>query len=557
MTSIVKHMAMLAAALGLAACGGGNGAGSSPFGGGGTGGGGTAPVASDIALTLSATNVDNSGANVVTVVVTAVNASRVALSGVPVTIGVDNNAVVVVGASSTGENGQLTATVNIGSDRSNRIVTVTATSGALVRTAAFQVTGARLQATLLPAVVFPGNAAQVQYRLTDVNSNPMAGQAISVSGGGLTGASGTTGGNGEFVFNYSAPATPGNLDITAQAGGVTDIKTVLVQSGSSSIPPVPAGSVLSASVTANPSVIGVNTATTNNRSEIRALFLGSNNAPIRNVRVRFDLAGDVNSIGGAMSSGSNVVYSDPNGIASSAYVPGSRSSPTDGLTVRACWGYVDFASGSCPNQTMVTLTVTSEALAVTIGTDNTIATGAGGLTYIKRYVVLVVDASGQAKADVQLSPSIDLTSYVKGFYAVPSAWTRSSPGFTGPTCLNEDINRNGVLEAGENDGLVTSGVPDNANGMLEPRKSDVAITMVGGNRTNLSGIAILQIEYPKNVATWVDFLITIAASGVSGTEGRATWTGQLPAAASEFTAAIAPSFVVSPYGFAASCSDPN
>ena len=179
------------------------------------------------------------------------------------------------------------------------------------------------------------------------------------------------------------------------------------------------------------------------------------------------------------------------------------------------------------------------------------------MTYIKRYVVLVVDASGQAKADVQLSPSIDLTSYVKGYYAVPSAWTRNSPGFTGPTCLNEDINRNGVLEAGENDGLVTSGVPDNANGMLEPRKSDVAITMVGGNRTNASGIAILQIEYPKNVATWVDFLITIAASGVSGTEGRATWTGQLPAAASEFTAAIAPSFAVSPYGFAASCSDPN
>jgi hypothetical protein len=156
-----------------------------------------------------------------------------------------------------------------------------------------------------------------------------------------------------------------------------------------------------------------------------------------------------------------------------------------------------------------------------------------------------------------LSPSIDLTSYIKGYYAVPSAWTRDAPGFTGPTCLNEDINRNGVLEADENDGLVTFGVADNANGMLEPRKSDVAITMVGGNRTDASGIAILQIEYPKNVATWVNFLITIAASGIAGTEGRATWTGQLPAAASEFEGEIAPSFVVSPYGVTASCSDPR
>ena len=158
---------------------------------------------------------------------------------------------------------------------------------------------------------------------------------------------------------------------------------------------------------------------------------------------------------------------------------------------------------------------------MTIGTNNQIEIGSGGLTYIKKYVVLVVDASGQAKADVQLTPSIDLVAYVKGSYpSAPSAWSQVQTA----TCLNEDINRNGVLEGVENDGLDTlnsSGVPipDNANGTLEPRKSDVAITMVGGNRTNASGIAILQIEYPKNVATWVDFLITVSASGISGTEG--------------------------------------
>lgn len=556
MMRILKALVTLTLAGLLVSCGGGGGdAGTPPFGGGGGGGG--APVANDLSISLSATSITNSGSDIVTVTVTAVDAARVALAGIPVTIGVDNNAVVVVGASSTDAQGQVTATVNVGADRSNRIVTVTATSGSLERSAAFQVTGARLQATLLPAVVSPGATAQVQYRLTDVNSNPMTGQAISVSGGSITGAQGTTGSNGEFNFTYTAPAAAGNLDITAQAGGVTVVQTVLVQSGSSTIPPVTAGSVLSASVTANPSVVPVNSDTTNNRSEIRALFLGSNNAPIRNVRTRFDLNGDVNSIGGTMSSGSNIVYSDANGVAVSAYIPGSRSSPTDGLTVRACWDYTDFAAGTCPNQALVTLTVTSEALAVTIGTDNTITEGGSGLTYIKRFVVLVVDASGQAKADVQLSPSIDLTSYVKGFYAVPGAWTRGAPGFTGPTCLNEDINRNGVLEASENDGLVTSGVPDNANGTLEPRKSDVAITMVDGNQTNASGIAILQIEYPKNVATWVNFLITVAASGVSGTEGRTTWVGQLPAAAAEFESDVPPSFVVSPYGIAGSCFDPD
>jgi hypothetical protein len=565
---IIKGMAALLLGLALAACGGGGGsAGTPPFGGGGGGGG---AVADDLTLTLDRTNVTNAGSETVTATVTAVDSSRVAVSGVPVTIGVDNNAVVVVGSAVTGSDGKLTATINMGTDRSQRVITVTATSGSLTRTAAFQVTGPAIEGTALPAVVQPGQSAQVQFRLVDINKNPMTGQAISVSGAGLTTVEGQTGSNGEFNFNYTAPASTGNLDITAQAGGVSRVVTVLVQSASSSIPTAcPSGApnfpncVLSPSVTANPSVVAVNSATTNNRSEIRALFLGPNNAPIRNVRARFDLAGDVNSIGGEMSSKDNLVYSDVNGVANSAYIPAGRSSPTDGVTIRACWDYVDFPAGTCPRQVTTTLTVIAEPLAVSIGTDNTITSGAGGLTYIKKYVVLVVDSSGQAKADVQISPSVDLVAYLKGFYVRSGTWTRSpaAGGSVSGICLNEDINRNGVIEAVENDGLPTASpigpVEDNGNGTLEPRKSDVAISMVDGNRTNSSGIAILQIEYPKNVATWVNFLITVAASGVSGTEGRATWSGQLGAEADEFTATPPPSFVVSPYGTATSCANPN
>ena len=52
----------------------------------------------------------------------------------------------------------------------------------------------------------------------------------------------------------------------------------------------------------------------------------------------------------ALTSGTNVVYSDANGVATTAYVPGSRFSPTDGLTVRACWSANDFAGRRrCPN----------------------------------------------------------------------------------------------------------------------------------------------------------------------------------------------------------------
>ncbi len=559
----ILHLCLaLLCTLALASCGGGGGdTGTATFGGGsgsGTGdatGGVVVPVAADLSIVLSATTVSNAGTESVTATVTAVDAARNALSGIPVTVSVDNGGVAVVSAATTDTTGKVTAAIGIGADRSNRVISVTATSGSIVRVAAFQVTGAKLLATLLPAVVAPSTAAQVQYRLVDVNSNPMVGQAVSVSGAGVTAAQGVTGSNGEYTFAYTSPAAAGNLDLTATAGGVSLVQTVVVQSGAGTIPAVPGGSVQSASVSANPSVVAINTSTTNNRAEIRALFQGSANAPIPNVRVRFDLNGDSNSVGGTISSGTNLIYSDANGVATSAYVPGSRSSPTDGLTIRACWDYTDFAAGTCPNASLRTITVASEALSVRIGTDNTIdTTGAGGLTYIKKFVILVVDSAGQAKSDVQITPSIDLLSYIKGYYEGPGAWTRRGPaspagaGFTGPTCLNEDANRNGVLDGGED---------ANANGQLDPRKADVAITMVGGSKTNASGVAVLQIEYPKNIATWVNFRILVAAGGISGTEGRDQYLGLLPADAASFTSTTPPAFVTSPYGIAATCANPN
>lgn len=554
---VIKWLVAIFAAVVLASCGsGGCDAGESPLtGANACSGDGGGAEAADLSIVLSTTSVDNSGSETVSVTVTAVDASRVGLSGIPVAMSVNNGAVILVDEAETDANGRITATVSIGADRSNRVVSVTAVSGELTRVAAFQVTGARLQATLLPTVIEPGDAGEIQYRLVDVNSNPLVGQPITVTAAGITGATGETGPNGEYTFSYTAPAAAGNLDVTATAGGVTLVETVLVQGGSGSIPTVPVGSVLSASISANPSVVAVNTTTTsNNRAEVRALFLGANNAPIKNIRARFDLDGDQNSIGGTIVSGNNIVYSNDNGIAITAYVPGTRFSPTDGLTVRACWDYADFAAGTCPNAVRVSMTVTSEALSVTIGTDNKISTGASDLTYIKKFVILVVDSAGQAKGNVQITPSIDLLRYYKGYYDGPGAWNRNGPpipnsrGNLAAVCANEDTNRNGVLEDSED---------INNNGKIEPRKSDVAVTMVGGNTTDENGLAYLQIEYPKNVATWLDYEILVAASGIAGTEGRTTWTGTLGALAAEFDGDIAPSFAVSPYGIGSPCSNPN
>lgn len=541
----VKRCGCVLVSVLLLACGGGGGdAGSSSFTPTTSGGTGTTavPTAADLLVSLSSTSLTNSGTNTIGVTVTAVNASRVAVANVPVTISVDNSAVAVVSGSATGADGKLTATVQTGTDRSNRIVTVTATAGSVQKSASFSVVGAKLDASVLQAVIAPGTTGQIQYRLTDVNSNPMVGLPISVSGAGITPASGTTDINGAYTLTYVSPSTAGNLDITATAGGLTVVKTVSVQSGAGSVPAV-ASAIMSASVSAD-SVVSVNSASSANRAEIRALFLGAGNAPLANVRVRFDLNGDPLTIGGSLTSGSNIVYSDANGVATTAYIPGTRSSPTNGVTVRACYFADDVSAavpGACPNSAVKSLTVISETVAVSIGTDNTITDGAGGLTYIKKFVVLVVDSAGQAKANVQITPSIDLTGYLKGFYGKPGDWSRDAidGGYVSAVCANEDVNRNAVLESGED---------INNNGQLDPRKSDVAISMIGTGLTDGSGVATLQIQYPKNVATWVFYRILISASGVSGTEGRTSWSGLLGAAASEFTSETSPSFMVSPYG---------
>ena len=543
----------------IAACGGGN-AGTPLLGGGGGGGGGCTPAssasgsgggtgcptASALTLNLDVASIQNTGAQTVKATATATTASGQTLAGIPVTFSVDNNATFTTSGTSTAADGTVTATVGMGSDPSNRVITVTATSGSLSVAKSFAVTGASLTGTRVPAVVAPSSTGnRVDFRLVDANGKALGGVAFSVAAGALPTAAGTTGVNGDFSYAYTAPATTGSLDVVATAGGVTNTQTVQVQS--TSVAPA-VGPITSASVSANPSVVSTNaTAATNNQTQIRALFVGTSNAPIANVRVRFDLNGDPNSIGGTFSTDPNIVYSDANGVAASAYTPGSRSSPTNGVTIRACYDVNDFAAGTCPNQTTTTITVVADALSVSIGSNNLVGTGSQGLTYTRQFVVLVVDASGAAKANVNIVPSIDLDRYWKGSYTQgATAWV---PNLNPGGCANEDLNRNGILEAGED---------INHSGAIEPRKSDVAITIVGGGQTDASGKAVVQIEYPQNVATWAQVKILVAATGVAGTEGRATWTEILPAPAAAVTnLTVAPPFIVSPYGVVYFAEDPT
>jgi hypothetical protein len=540
MTIFLRFISLLFV-VALAACGGGSGTGSAFGGDAGSGGGGGTPPpppVSNLSLNLSAPSINNSGSETITATVVATNANNQTMSNAPVVLSVDNGAEIAVAGDATDANGRLTATIRIGDNRDNRTVNVTATAnnGSLVKTKSFAVVGARLTGTPVPATLSPSSTGVVKYRLLDSNSNPMVGNQIANTGPGGVQTVGVTGNNGEFDYEYTAPNAPGALTLTASGGGYDLDLTVLVQApGNNSIPPVDpaANAVLSSSISANPSVVPVNVVgSTANQSQLRALFLKGSNAPVKNIRVRFDLAGDANSIGGTIGTGSTIVYSDAAGVATSSYAAGTRASPTDGVTVRACWGYNDaeLAGGACPRSVTATLTVVADPVSVSIGTNALIEDGPANLTYIKRYVVQVVDSSGVAKPDVQITPSIDLIQYRKGFWSIPlggDSWVKTENA----ACDNEDLNRNNASERYAN------GFVEDINGSfnltpgrpaLEPRKADVAISIEGSSRTNSSGAVVLKIEYPKNIASWVYFNILVSASGVSATEGRANFEGLLP-----------------------------
>jgi hypothetical protein len=555
---MIRRLFLALAVSGLAACGGG-GSSTSPFGG-------PAPVtpppvtgpgtaASDLILVASAAQLANTTSSVINLTVTAVDASRVVVAGAAVSLSADGEGVVTQSATSTDPTGRVTGTLSIGGNRANRVITVTARSGEVTRTAQIQVVGTTITSTLVPAVVAPGAAGQVQYRVVDQTGNPMVGQAVSISVPGTPGltptpplsATAVTGANGEFTFNYTAPTVTGSYEVAATIAGLTDTRRVAVQSAAS-VPEVTLD-ISSASVSANPSVVGVNPAgSSSSRSEIRALFLTIGNRPVSNVRVRFDLDSDANTVGGSFSTGDTILYSDANGVVTTAYVPSSRSSPTNGLTIRACYGRSDTdpALLSCSQNATVRLTVVSEPLGVSIGTNELIVVSE--LSYTKRFLISVADSAGNAKADVSLSASVDLPQFRKGFYTVSGPrWVKALDS----TCGNEDGNRNGVLE--------TEPIEDLDNdGRLEPGRSDVTVRLVNP-RTGPDGTAILELTYAKSFATWVDAWITVSASGVAGTEGRATFKlDPIPGAAAAFTdVTVPPAFAISPYGITASCTDSN
>lgn len=569
-------LTVLAAAASLTACGGGGGAGT-PLYGGSTTTPTTTASTSSLIVTLSKTSVTNSDTTPVTVTVTAVSASGEVVANAPVSFSVSGGQL-TRSATVTGADGKLTASVDFSADKSNRVVTVTATSGSLSETRSFSVTGVKIAGTAVPTVLLPGDTGAIDFTVTDANSDPISGMAISVSSPAGS-ASSTTSGTGVYRYSYTVPLsyTGTSFVATVTAGGVTQTQTVSVtQVSTPAVVPPATGTVGSSTLTFSPSVIVANEAGSDaNQIAVKFKVYDTSSNPMQNVRVSFD-ENAITPAKGRFSSGSAFVYTDANGEATVSYIPSVTTGP-NALVLRACYSNTDFTPNSsgtattgtpaCPAAKTQNGTIVKDAFNVTIGPNDTISETTDGLRYVVKYVVQVANAAGQAKANVQITPTLDLLGYEKGYWEKATVgpnigkWGQVltlSGGQTYPDpdnaaqsydgCKNEDLNRNGI-----NDGVTEDVDHDN---VLEPRKSDAAISFIDPavTKTDSTGAVGLQVTFLKNVASWLRIKIYVTGS-VSGTEGKGTYVEILPVPSDTASRTSTPAFANNPYGYGSSCTD--
>jgi protocatechuate 3,4-dioxygenase beta subunit len=569
----IQLIAMAVLTAGLAACGGGGGCASGAVCTSGTPTASvtttttttTTPtvtstvtaVVSDFIVSLSKNTIKNDGADQAVLTVTTLDSSNNVVPGAQVSVRTNNSSVFQPPASPlTDATGKYTGVVTGGADKTDRVVNVTVTVNGVNKSVGLQIQGSKLALSVTPAVANPGDRVTITARVTDSNGSPIPGVMVALSGVVTTNAPTDINGNAIAVFN--APTSPGNYNVNAAGSGVQAVSAIVI---GASVPSavIPAG--VTPSFAINPTVLAPNSVGSSaNQASLRFLILDGTNTPIPNVRVRFEKFGAGLGYDGTVSTGTTTVITNASGIATSAYIAGSESSPTNGVIFRACYKATDFSGPvDCPNSIQANLTVAGSPVAISISDNDALEKGIG--TYTQRFAVSVVDSAGRAVANAPVSFSVDITHYGKGQYAStptvslsPSLINQAIPDvITTPAafgrrvlCPNEDTNRSNNLDPSED--------INNSLG-LEPAKSDVSIApgAPGVITTNDNGILELKVTWLQKVATWMVYRVRVTTN-VSGSESRAE--SSFPTYFVVGDDADAAPFKIPPYGTGA-CDEAN
>jgi hypothetical protein len=461
-------------------------------------------------------------------------------------------------SDTTDSNGRITATLGLGSDRGNRDVLITAKSGVVTGTAAVQIAGTTVALTASPPTAQTATTAvEISASVIDAAKVPLGGVVVSfvTTGGTLSSAVATTDAAGIAKVNLTGVTA----DAVVTATGANASAKVDVKAGSTALPPLsPAGiDVKDLTVQVNPSVVGPNAAgATTNYAQLDVRVTGDAGTalgiPVGNAPVRIRIASTPAFGTLSVDTTTSPVLTNGAGLASARFIAGPSATGTDQVVVCASVDGIATlpGGGAAPcgaNEKAAKLTISNQPLFVLISTNNEIAKVNSNLDYEKLFSIYVTDAAGKGVSGATVSVRLLPRYYWKGgmvFNTTAGQWTPT----TYVQCDNEDTNFNGVLDTGDNN--------QNNDNRLWPGQA-AAFTLNANGVTDSAGFVNLRIRHGQRYAGWAEYQIE-ARAATAGSERLNTYDYKLGAATEDVkNASATPGFVLSPYGQANSCTNPN
>lgn len=437
------------------------------------------PTAASIQLLVSSPQMASSGGNTVDLTAIVLSATRQTVSGRTVTFSAGTDATAYVDNISEGgvsdTNGIVTARLNLGGDKVNRTITLTATADSVTATNSVDVTGTTVTISGNSSLAF-GAATTLTLAVRDSIGNALKNTTVSVSSKtgntiDLTPATGITNSSGQISATVTATAA-GDDVISASAAGASAAQTLTISADSfafttpaknpdGSAPQIDLGAAGAVSINwTNAGVAQVGQQVTFSAS--RGTVAGGNPATT-------DAAGDTSGVTVSSTTAGPAIIT--------AYGPGGTPAATldvifvatsaASATVQAIPGTVQVTTGS-PSQSNNSSTITVQVrdaannlvkdagVSFTITSDNTGGglTSSTGLTDISGSASVTYIAGGTSSAQNGVIISATVTA-IRGVPLPP-------PVVTGTTTLTVS-GQSLQVRLGTDNTVGTTPLPQNAN----------------------------------------------------------------------------------------------
>jgi hypothetical protein len=346
---------------------------------------------------------------------------------------------------------------------------------------------------------------------------------LTSSRGTITSASASTDGDGLVSFSMQS----GNAGIASvTANGIDGDGNQVSASTQIEFVASVAATIL---VDGTPDSVGPNGQT----STITAVLRDPNGNLVKGKVINF-MVDDVS--GGTISPNQGTTNSS--GIASTVYTSNAVST-FEAVSISA-------TVADTPSVMAITnLTVGDKAFDISIGTGRLINSDQSSY-YAKEFSIFVTDPNSNPVTNAFMTfsaPPVKFTDggvFYKGFWVYnegDAIWQQMVTA----TCANEDIDGNGILDAGED---------INNDQQLTPGN---IVTIPASGTTDVNGQVLIDIRYGKQFGAWTEVDIEVKAESV-GTESSESQTFSLPVSAEDLTVpGSGPPD--SPYGLSVNCND--